>query len=39
MTASTDEANSGFRTNYLRLWRYTIDNEWRIAVEVLNPIQ
>ena len=39
MTANTDEASSGFRTNYLRLWRYTIDNEWRIAVEVLNPIE
>ncbi|MDT8428550.1 MAG: hypothetical protein RQ757_07260 [Pseudomonadales bacterium] len=32
--------NSGstrFRTNYLRLWRYTNDEEWKVAVEVLKP--
>ena len=38
MSTNTDEAELGFRTNYLRLWRYTNDEEWRIAVEVLNPI-
>ena len=36
--ATTDStADSGFRTNYLRLWRFTPANEWKIAVEVLNP--
>ena len=29
--------NSQFNTNYLRLWRYTIEGDWKIAVEVLNP--
>ncbi len=27
----------GFRANYLRLWRLGMDDEWRIAVEVLSP--
>lgn len=36
--ATTDStAESGFRTSYLRLWRLTPGNEWKIAVEVLNP--
>lgn len=36
--ATTDStADSGFRTSYLRLWRFTPANEWKIAVEVLNP--
>lgn len=26
-----------FRANYLRLWRFTESNEWKIAVEVLSP--
>lgn len=39
MTTETDEAEGGFRTSYLRLWRFTNSNEWRIAVEVLNPIE
>lgn len=38
MSTNTDEAEPGFSTNYLRLWRYTDDNEWRISVEVINPI-
>mgnify|MGYP001047539870 CR=1 FL=1 len=38
MSTNTDEATSGFRTNYLRLWRFSAANEWRISVEVLNPI-
>lgn len=38
MSTNTDEANAGFQTSYLRLWRYTESNEWRISVEVLNPI-
>ncbi len=37
MSTSSDEANSGFKANYLRLWRFTSANEWRIAVEVLSP--
>ena len=28
---------TGFRANYLRLWRLTTTEEWRIAVEVLSP--
>lgn len=38
MSTNADEVELGFRTNYLRLWRYTDDNEWRISVEVINPI-
>lgn len=38
MSTSTDEASAGFKTSYLRLWRYTNSNEWRISVEVLNPV-
>lgn len=26
-----------FRSNYLRLWRYTSNEEWKVAVEVLKP--
>lgn len=36
--ASTDAtADFGFRTSYLRLWRLTQGNDWKIAVEVLSP--
>ncbi len=28
---------TGFRANYLRLWRLTAAGQWRIAVEVLSP--
>lgn len=36
--ATTDSTiDTGFRTNYLRLWRFTPSNEWKIAVEVLSP--
>lgn len=38
MTTNPEEVQSGFRGNYLRLWRLTSSNEWRIAVEVLRPI-
>jgi hypothetical protein len=38
MGTTTDESGPAFRTNYLRLWRFTNSNEWRIAVEVLSPI-
>ena len=37
METTTEEAGTGFRTNYLRLWRFAATNEWRIAVEVLRP--
>lgn len=38
MEAVADEdAESGFRAGYMRLWRFTQSNEWRIAVEVLSP--
>lgn len=37
MSTNPEEAQSGFNTNYLRLWRLTLNNEWRIAVEVLRP--
>jgi hypothetical protein len=29
--------NSSFATNYLRVWRFTHDHEWKIAIEVLRP--
>ena len=32
------EAGGGFHTSYLRQWRFNSNNEWRIAVEVLNPL-
>lgn len=37
MNSGSDEGSAGFRTNYMRLWRLSQSNEWRIAVEVLNP--
>lgn len=37
MEADTDDDEEGFITDYLRLWRFTNFNEWRIAVEVLSP--
>lgn len=37
MEADTDDDEEGFITDYLRLWRFTNSNEWRIAVEVLSP--
>lgn len=39
METNPEESQRGFRTSYLRLWRFTSSNEWRIAVEVLNPIE
>jgi len=38
MTTNLEEVQVGFRTNYLRLWRLSTTNEWRIAVEVLRPM-
>jgi hypothetical protein len=37
METLEDDSQLGFRTSYLRLWRFTASNEWKIAVEVLNP--
>lgn len=37
MTTTASSDVTGFRTNYLRLWRFTDSNEWKIAVEVLAP--
>lgn len=39
LTTNPEEAQPGFRSNYLRLWRFARSGEWRIAVEVLRPIQ
>ncbi len=33
-----DLIGQGFRVAYLRLWRLNNNNDWRIAVEVLRPI-
>ncbi|MBM87150.1 MAG: hypothetical protein CMQ41_02110 [Gammaproteobacteria bacterium] len=42
METSTGEALAlgvrQFQTSYLRQWRFNENNEWRIAVEVLNPL-
>ena len=32
------ELDGGFQASYLRQWRFSGNNEWRIAVEVLNPL-
>ncbi|MCY4265828.1 MAG: nuclear transport factor 2 family protein [Gammaproteobacteria bacterium] len=37
MATNPEEVQQGFNTNYLRLWRLSDSNEWRIAVEVLRP--
>ncbi len=37
MTTLEDEFEQSFRTSYMRLWRFTASNEWKIAVEVLSP--
>ena len=37
MSTNPEEARPGSNSNYLRLWRLTTSNEWRIAVEVLTP--
>jgi hypothetical protein len=36
MTTEPMEGRSGFRTNYIRVWRFTTSNEWRIAMEFLS---
>ena len=37
MATSGNEADQVFQTSYLRLWRFTNSNEWKIAVEMLSP--
>jgi len=37
METLEDDSQQSFRTSYMRLWRFTASNEWKIAVEVLNP--
>lgn len=34
---STVDGDQRFRANYLRLWRFTSSNEWKIAVESVLP--
>ncbi len=36
-TTDLESETDGFQASYLRLWRYTVAEEWQIAVEVLNP--
>ncbi|MFM1897691.1 MAG: hypothetical protein RLZZ385_2765 [Pseudomonadota bacterium] len=37
MSAVNESAGTGFRANYLRFWRFSESNEWRIALEVVSP--
>lgn len=37
METLEDDSEQEFRTSYMRLWRFTASNEWKIAVEVLDP--
>ena len=37
MSANVDEGGSGFQASYLRIWRFTNANEWKIALEVISP--
>jgi hypothetical protein len=37
METLEDDSQHVFRTSYMRLWRFTASNEWKIAVEALNP--
>ena len=37
METLEDDSQHTFRTSYMRLWRFTTSNEWKIAVEVLSP--
>ncbi|MBL4819742.1 MAG: hypothetical protein JKY98_01955 [Gammaproteobacteria bacterium] len=36
MTTDINEGTPGFKTNYLRVWRYTKDREWKITMEFLS---
>lgn len=37
METDSSTAEAGFKTSYMRLWRFNQEGEWRIAVEVLSP--
>ncbi|MEX2131774.1 MAG: nuclear transport factor 2 family protein [Pseudohongiellaceae bacterium] len=37
MATVTDEGTTGFQASYLRVWRFSNANEWRIALEVVSP--
>ena len=37
METLEDDSQQSFRTSYMRWWRFTASNEWKIAVEVLSP--
>ncbi len=37
MATNTEETYQGFQASYMRLWRYTESEEWKIAVEVVSP--
>jgi len=37
MSVANQGSGSGFRTNYLRVWRFSPVNEWKVAMEVLRP--
>lgn len=37
MSTNSEESYQGFQASYMRLWRYTESEEWKIAVEVVNP--
>lgn len=37
METLEDDSQQSFRTSYMRWWRFTASNEWKIAVEVLRP--
>ena len=37
MFVANQGAGSGFRANYLRVWRFSPINEWKVAMEFLRP--
>lgn len=37
MSVADQDSGSSFRTNYLRVWRYSPVGEWKVAMEVLRP--
>lgn len=37
MFTTNEGDNSGFRANYLRVWRFSPLNEWKVAMEFLRP--
>ncbi len=37
VSTTNEGSSSGFRANYLRVWRYSPVNEWKVAMEFLRP--